>query len=43
MNEAVEKRAVMLAEYIIETKSTVRAAAKSFGVSKSTVHMVVIK
>jgi putative DeoR family transcriptional regulator (stage III sporulation protein D) len=29
---------VELAEYILETKSTVRQAAKKFGVSKSTVH-----
>lgn len=43
MNEAVEKRAVMLAEYIIDTKATVRAAAKQFGVSKSTVHTDVSK
>lgn len=28
----------MLAHYIIENKTTVRAAAKKFGVSKSTVH-----
>lgn len=27
-----------LAEYIIEHKATVRAAARQFGVSKSTVH-----
>ena len=33
----VEQRAVELAEYIIENKTTVRAAAKKFGVSKSTV------
>ncbi len=38
MNELVEKRAQALAEYIIETKATVRAAAKRFDVSKSTVH-----
>ena len=31
-----EERAA--AEYIIENKATVRAAAKQFGVSKSTVH-----
>ncbi len=31
-------RARSLALYIIETGSTVRAAAKRFGVSKSTVH-----
>ncbi len=38
MNELVEKRAEALAKYIIETKATVRAAAKRFDVSKSTVH-----
>ncbi|MBQ3969101.1 MAG: sporulation transcriptional regulator SpoIIID [Clostridia bacterium] len=38
MNELVEKRAIEIAEYIVETKCTVRAAAKRFGVSKSTVH-----
>lgn len=37
----IEDRAVILAEYIIENKTTVRAAAKQFGISKSTVHMVV--
>lgn len=31
-------RAVMLGEYIIEHKSTVRATARQFGISKSTVH-----
>jgi putative DeoR family transcriptional regulator (stage III sporulation protein D) len=34
----IEDRAVILAEYIIEHKATVRAAAKQFGISKSTVH-----
>lgn len=34
----MEKRAVKLAVYVIETGATVRAAAKKFGVSKSTVH-----
>ena len=34
----IEKRACDLAEYIIENKATVRAAAKKFGISKSTVH-----
>ena len=33
-----EERAVALAHYIIENKATVRAAAKEFGVSKSTCH-----
>ncbi len=34
----IEKRAVSLARYIVENRATVRAAAKHFGVSKSTVH-----
>ena len=35
----VEQRAIELAEYIVKNKTTVRAAAKKFGVSKSTVLM----
>ncbi len=31
-------RCVRLAEYLVEHKSTVRATAKHFGISKSTVH-----
>lgn len=38
MKGIVEQRAVELGKYIIESKSTVRKAAKKFGVSKSTVH-----
>ena len=38
MYETIGERARQLAEYIIENDSTVRAAAKQFGVSKSTVH-----
>jgi putative DeoR family transcriptional regulator (stage III sporulation protein D) len=34
----VEERAVELGTYILENKTTVRKAAKKFGVSKSTVH-----
>ena len=34
----IEERACALACYIIEHRTTVRAAAKVFGVSKSTVH-----
>ncbi len=34
----MEERAQELALYIIENKSTVRAAAQKFGISKSTVH-----
>ena len=38
MRGIVEQRAAMLGEYIIESKATVRRAAKKFGISKSTVH-----
>ena len=38
MKELVRDRAVVLGDYIIETGATVRAAAKVFKVSKSTVH-----
>ena len=34
----MEERAQELALYIIENKTTVRAAASRFGISKSTVH-----
>ena len=34
----IEQRACDLAVYIIENKSTVRAAASQFGISKSTLH-----
>ena len=34
----IEERAISLAHYIIDSKDTVRGAAKKFGVSKSTVH-----
>lgn len=38
MKGIVEERAVELGAYIVENKTTVRDAAKKFGVSKSTVH-----
>ena len=38
MKDYIEERVLSLAEYIITTNSTVRAAAKKFKVSKSTVH-----
>ena len=38
MADNIEQRACELAVYMIETGATVRAAAKFFGVSKSTVH-----
>ena len=34
----IEERAVEIAAYIIENNTTVRQAAKHFGISKSTVH-----
>jgi putative DeoR family transcriptional regulator (stage III sporulation protein D) len=33
-----EERAIELANYIVENGATVRAAAKVYGISKSTVH-----
>lgn len=34
----IEERAIELAHYVIENKSTVREVAKKFYISKSTVH-----
>ena len=34
----MEERAERLAQYTIENRTTVRAAAQKFGISKSTVH-----
>ena len=42
MKDYIEERAVEIAYYIIENKATVRQTAKAFGVSKSTIHPVVI-
>ena len=38
VKDYIEERAVEIADYIIETKATVRQTAKKFGISKSTVH-----
>lgn len=38
MADTIQRRACELAVYIIETGATVRAAARHFGISKSTVH-----
>ncbi len=38
IKENLERRAEELALYLIENRTTVRAAAKKFGISKSTVH-----
>ena len=35
---SIDERAIELAQYIIDSKDTVRGAAKKFGISKSTVH-----
>ena len=34
----IDKRVILFADYIIETRSTVRKTAQKFGISKSTVH-----
>ena len=36
--KAIDERAINLAQYIIDSKDTVRGAAKKFCISKSTVH-----
>jgi putative DeoR family transcriptional regulator (stage III sporulation protein D) len=38
MSRTVTQRAVILGEYILDTGATVRATAKVFKISKSTVH-----
>ena len=38
MKGNIEERACGLAQYIIENNTTVRGAARKFGISKSTVH-----
>ena len=37
-NISIDERAIEIAHYIIDSKDTVRGAAKKFGISKSTVH-----
>ena len=43
MLDFISKQTQTVQEYIVENKTTVRAAAKQFGVSKSTVHMDVAR
>ena len=38
MKEYIEERVLELANFIIDKKTTVRNAAKKYGISKSTVH-----
>ena len=35
---SIDERAIELAQYIIDSKDTVRGAAKKFGISKSSIH-----
>ena len=35
---SIKERCVILGRYLVENRSTVRAAANEFGISKSTVH-----
>lgn len=43
MKTYIEERAIEVANFIIGHGATVRETAKKFGISKSTVHMVVTK
>jgi putative DeoR family transcriptional regulator (stage III sporulation protein D) len=38
LTDNIDERAIKIAQYIIETGATVRAAGARFGISKSTVH-----
>ncbi len=38
MKGYIEERVIELANFVVEKKTTVRSAAKKFGISKSTVH-----
>ena len=37
-NDNIQERCILLGEYLVEHRSTVRAVAAKFNVSKSTVH-----
>ena len=38
MRSHIEERAIVVAKYILEKNTTVRQTAKTYGVSKSTIH-----
>jgi len=38
VHEYIEQRVLEISNYILETRATVRQVAKTFGISKSTVH-----
>ena len=40
LKDYIAERVILLAQYVIDTKATVRQTAKKFGVSKFTVHTV---
>ncbi len=41
MKDYIEERAVNVAHFIINNNATVRETAKKFGISKSTIHIVI--
>ncbi|MFI3250823.1 MAG: sporulation transcriptional regulator SpoIIID, partial [Eubacteriales bacterium] len=43
MKGNIEERALLLAEYVIEHRATVRGAAQAHSISKSTVHKDLIE
>lgn len=43
MKDYIEERVLEVAQYIIDSKATIRKTAKVFGVSKSTIHKDVIE
>jgi putative DeoR family transcriptional regulator, stage III sporulation protein D len=38
LKDYIEERVLEVAQYIIDSKATIRKTAKAFGVSKSTIH-----
>ena len=42
MKAYIEERAIEVANFIIQSNATVRETAKKFGISKSTVHTVLL-
>ncbi|GEN44257.1 sporulation transcriptional regulator SpoIIID [Alkalibacillus haloalkaliphilus] len=38
MHDYIKERTIKIAEHLLDSRNTVRAIAKEFGVSKSTVH-----
>ena len=38
MNKYIEKRVIEVADYILDTKETIRKTAEKFNISKSTIH-----